>query len=60
MTVKLIDSIGRDDRRQALSQLEEIADTCNNCHHFFRLKVDDSVVTRTAAAGPTASTVPAP
>ncbi|MBX3160473.1 MAG: hypothetical protein KF773_31195 [Deltaproteobacteria bacterium] len=51
MTDKLIDSIGRDDRPKALVQLEEIADTCNNCHHFFRLKVEDSVVMRTDGAG---------
>jgi hypothetical protein len=52
MTVKLIGSIDRDDRRKALVELEEIADTCNNCHHFFRLKVDDSVVTRTTGDHP--------
>jgi hypothetical protein len=49
MTTRLIESIGRDDRPKALGQLEEIADTCNNCHHFFRLKVEDSVVMRTVA-----------
>ena len=46
MTLKLIDAIGRDDRASALGQLEQIADTCNNCHHFFRLDIQDSVVMR--------------
>jgi hypothetical protein len=46
MTGKLIDALGREDRKTALGQLEEIADTCNNCHHFFRLKLEDSVVMR--------------
>lgn len=46
MTSSLIESIGRDDRTAALGQLEQISDTCNNCHHFFRLDVEDSVVMR--------------
>jgi hypothetical protein len=46
LTGKLMDSIGQNDRPKALNQLEEIADTCNNCHHFFRLKLEDSVVMR--------------
>lgn len=49
MTQKMLDAIGRDDRAVALDQLEKIADTCNNCHHFFRLDIEDSVVKRTAA-----------
>ena len=52
MTIKMIGSIDRDDRKTALAELEEIADTCNNCHHFVRLKVDDSVVTRTTGDHP--------
>jgi len=47
LTTRLIDALGRDDRRAALDQLEQIADTCNNCHHFFRLDIEDSVVMRT-------------
>jgi hypothetical protein len=50
MTSKLMQAIGANDRQAALGQLEKIADTCNNCHHFFRLEIEDSVVTRTAAA----------
>jgi hypothetical protein len=50
LTTKLIDSIGRDDRPTALGQLETIADTCNNCHHFFRLDIEDSVVMRSQTA----------
>jgi hypothetical protein len=50
MTTKLIDSIGRDARSIALGQLETIADTCNNCHHFFRLDIEDSVVMRSQHA----------
>jgi hypothetical protein len=46
MAGKLVDALDREDRTTALKHLEQIADTCNNCHHFFRLKIDDSVVMR--------------
>lgn len=40
----LFDAIERRDQDTAAAQMQEIADTCNNCHHFFRLKIEDSVV----------------
>jgi hypothetical protein len=40
----LSDAIERRDRGTAEAQMSEMADTCNNCHHFFRLKIEDSVV----------------
>ena len=43
-TTKLFDSINLGDMRSARAQLQQIADTCNNCHHFFRLDLRDSVV----------------
>ena len=41
-TGKLLAAIERADRAIAMRQLEQIADTCNNCHHFFRLNIEDS------------------
>jgi cytochrome c556 len=41
---KLFDAIAGKDNDTAASQMQEIADTCNNCHHFFRLRIEDSVV----------------
>lgn len=46
---RLVVAIGSGERTSAASQLEQIADTCNNCHHFFRLKIEDSVVPTKAA-----------
>jgi hypothetical protein len=42
-TEKLVEVIGIE-RSQAAALLEQIATTCNNCHHFFRLRIDDAVV----------------
>ncbi len=42
----LFDAIQRKDNDTAVAQMQEIADTCNNCHHFFRLEIEDSVVPR--------------
>lgn len=47
-TEQLVTAISRNDDATAQAQLEKIADTCNNCHHFFRLDIEDSVVSRTA------------
>ena len=44
LTMKLADAIGRDDLDATAKQLEHIANTCNSCHHFFRLRIADSVV----------------
>lgn len=41
---QLFDAIERRDHDTAATQMSDIADTCNNCHHFFRLKIEDSVV----------------
>jgi hypothetical protein len=41
---ELFDAIARRDGNTAAAQMQDIADTCNNCHHFFRLKIEDSVV----------------
>jgi cytochrome c556 len=41
---QLFAAVERRDRASAEAQMQEIADTCNNCHHFFRLKIEDSVV----------------
>jgi hypothetical protein len=43
-TQQLFDAIERRDRATAEAHMQDIADTCNNCHHFFRLKIEDSVV----------------
>lgn len=40
----LFDAIEGRDGDTAAKQMQDIADTCNNCHHFFRLKIEDSVV----------------
>ncbi len=42
----LFDAIQRKDNDTAVAQMQDIADTCNNCHHFFRLEIEDSVVPR--------------
>ena len=41
---ELFAAIERRDNDMAATQMSDIADTCNNCHHFFRLKIEDSVV----------------
>ncbi len=41
---KLVTAIDRRDERAAQEQMKLIAKTCNQCHHFFRLKLEDSVV----------------
>lgn len=41
---KLVDAIASRDADTAANQMQDIADTCNNCHHFFRLRIEDSVV----------------
>jgi hypothetical protein len=41
---KLVDAIAVRDNDTAATQMQDIADTCNNCHHFFRLRIEDSVV----------------
>jgi hypothetical protein len=41
---KLVDAIAARDNDTAAAQMQDIADTCNNCHHFFRLRIEDSVV----------------
>lgn len=43
-TGRLVASILAGDKQAATGHLEQIADTCNNCHHFFRLDLEDSVV----------------
>lgn len=40
----LFDAIQKRDPDTATAQMQDMADTCNNCHHFFRLKIEDSVV----------------
>ncbi|MGE0398281.1 MAG: hypothetical protein AB7T06_16375 [Kofleriaceae bacterium] len=41
---KLVEAIEKRDADTAMTQMQDIADTCNNCHHFFRLRIEDSVV----------------
>ena len=41
---RLLDAVRQNDNATAAKQMKQIADTCNNCHHFFRLTIDDSVV----------------
>lgn len=41
---KLVEAIEKRDNDSAMTQMQDIADTCNNCHHFFRLRIEDSVV----------------
>jgi hypothetical protein len=43
-TVQLAGYLERGETDAAAKQMEQIATTCNNCHHFFRLKVEDSIV----------------
>lgn len=43
-TEQLLEAIARREPAGAAAKLEQIADTCNSCHHFFRLKIEDSVV----------------
>jgi cytochrome c556 len=43
---QLFDAIQRRDGATTTTQMQDMADTCNNCHHFFRLKIEDSVVPR--------------
>ena len=43
-TKRLVAAIEDDDDDGTAAQLEQIATTCNNCHHFFRLRLRDSVV----------------
>lgn len=40
----LLDAIDRRDGGATQTQMQDMADTCNNCHHFFRLDIEDSVV----------------
>jgi len=41
---RLVEAIASGDDATTTSLLEGIAATCNNCHHFFRLEIKDSVV----------------
>lgn len=41
---RLVDIVVRSDGAAAAKTLEQIAKTCNDCHHFFRLDIKDSVV----------------
>ena len=41
---RLVEAAGANDRAGSVRILERIAQTCNDCHHFFRLKIEDSVV----------------
>ena len=34
----LVNAVGYRDRAKTEAALNKISDTCNNCHHFFRLK----------------------
>jgi hypothetical protein len=43
-TQRLVAAAAQKDNDAAAAQLEQIAGTCNNCHHFFRLRLRDSVV----------------
>lgn len=49
-TQTLLEAIERRDSAAAEQQMKDIADTCNNCHHFFRLDIEDSVVPSTTAS----------
>ena len=49
-TQTLLEAIERRDNATAEQQMKDIADTCNNCHHFFRLDIEDSVVPSTTAS----------
>lgn len=40
----LVTAVRADDDTGSARALEQIATTCNNCHHFFRLDIKDSVV----------------
>jgi len=39
---RLAQGVARHDRGQIEAALNRIGDTCNNCHHFFRLAIDDT------------------
>jgi cytochrome c556 len=41
-TDKLVDAVGRHDRANTEGLLTNIGQTCNQCHHFFRLDVKDA------------------
>lgn len=41
---QLVDAVGRKDAKGTAAAMEQIAKTCNSCHHFFRLDLEDSVV----------------
>jgi hypothetical protein len=43
-TQRLLDAVQREDASTAATQLQQISRTCNSCHHFFRLDIEDSVV----------------
>lgn len=45
---QLVEAVERKDSTTMASAMEQIAKTCNSCHHFFRLDLEDSVV----GAGP--------
>jgi len=60
MTEKLVVALSNGEQGAAETQLEAIADTCNNCHHFFRLKIEDSIVpSKSARNDRTAAVMPA-
>ncbi len=42
--LQLVDAAGRKDATAMATAMEQIAKTCNSCHHFFRLDLEDSVV----------------
>lgn len=46
---RLVQSIAARDSDALPAHLESIARTCNDCHHFFRLDIKDSVVGPSAA-----------
>lgn len=54
-TAQLGRAVAAGEQAQAAAQLERIADTCNSCHHFFRLQIEDAVVPRAAALDPVAA-----
>jgi len=43
-TTRLADAITRNDNGAAVAEMHQIAKTCNSCHHFFRLDIEDSVM----------------
>jgi hypothetical protein len=49
-TADLETSIASNDEKRSIETLEQIAENCNNCHHFFRLKLEDSVVGKRVGA----------